>query len=148
MVGQADRTAQTRGSSSVGVFPGTLRHCKYKPCSLEFRPKRKDQVFCAPGCKTKYTLTAYERGVRQMESRGMHARKLHNWQLQNLLECLSDGRAWTTKELHESTGIENVSTAISEMRRAGVSILRAKLVRITDTGAKVFEYKLIERKAA
>ena len=147
MVKGGQMEAVIRASSSVGVFTGAIRHCKYKPCSSEFRPRRKDQVFCAPGCKTKYTMTAYERGVGMMESRGMHARSLNSPQLQKLLACLSDGRAWTTKEIGEATQIENVSTAISEMRRAGVNISRAKFVRTTETGAKIFEYKLEERAA-
>lgn len=72
----------------------------------------------------------------------MHHRKADNHQLQRILDCLSDGRAWTTRELHTATNIENISTTISELRRAGANISKARFVRITDTGAKVYEYKL------
>lgn len=28
-----------------------MRECKYKPCTTEFRPKKKNQLFCSLGCR-------------------------------------------------------------------------------------------------
>jgi len=87
-------------------------------------------------------MTAYETGLKVIESKGMHHRKMNNHYLQKLLDCLIDGRPWTTRQLHEATGIENVSTTISELRRAGANISKARFVRITETGAKIYEYQM------
>ena len=129
------KTPQARATSS-------LRVCKCG-CRAEFRPKRVDQKFATPNCKTRYTMAAYEAGLKVIESKGgMHHRKASNHQMQKLFACLSDGKPWTTRQLHEATKMENVSTAISELRRAGVPVSRAKFIRRTESGAKIFEYQL------
>ena len=129
-----ENRALSRGSAT--------RVCKYKPCGAAFTPKRVTQVFCSPSCKTKHTMSAYEAGLKVIGSKGMHNRKINNHYLQKILACLSNGEPWTTRQLHEATKIENVSTSISELRRAGVTISKAKFVRITETGAKIYEYRL------
>ena len=83
-------------------------------------------------------------GERRVSSRGAHARSMASPQMKVLYAALADGQPHTTKELHQATGIENVSTAIGELRRAGVNISPAKFIRITETGAKVYAYRMEE----
>lgn len=120
-----------------------IRRCLLNTCNGLFFPKKSNQRFCHPDHKKTYHNLAYKKGEALMTSRGMHARTLCSPQMKKLLACLSDGRPHTTKELHEATKIENVSTTISELRRCGVNISRAKFVKITETGAKVYQYQLL-----
>ena len=128
------KTAQARGSAT--------RRCKYKACSTEFTPKRVTQVFCSPSCKTKHTMDAYERGLKAIETKGMHHRSMKSAQMQRLYNFLAcDGEPKTTREIHLATGLEAVGTAISELRRCGYRI-DCKFVGQKENGAKIYEYTL------
>lgn len=62
--------------------------------------------------------------------------------LQNLLEALRDGRPHTTKDLQDLTGGVAIGSAVSELRAHAYDI-DCRFVRKTETGAKVFEYRLL-----
>ena len=130
---KTENTQQPRGSS--------LKLCKWKPCGILFRPKRVDQVFHAPNCKTSYTMDAYEKGIAVMNRKGMHAARLENSvPLQKLLAHLLDGQEHTTADIGQTTGIEAVGSRVGELRRNGFTIKC-----FYDKGLRAYAYKLIGR---
>lgn len=128
------KRAQARATS-------LLRACKCG-CGVQFKPKRVDQVFASPNCKTRHTMRAYETGLKVIEGKGMHNRSMKSPQLQALYNFLAcNGEPKTTREIHIATGLEAVGTAISELRRCGYRI-DCKYVGRMKSGAKIFEYQL------
>lgn len=77
------------------------------------------------------------------EKKGMHARTMKSRQIQNLYAALESGDWRTTADLHRITNIENVSTAVGELRRAGGYNIKCIYVMRTGTGAKIYAYKLM-----
>ena len=136
-----DRVGEGQNKECTLANAGNMR-CKLPSCSVGFVPKRKDQVFCSVEHKQEFYRLARNMGVSSLTSRGAHARSMASPQMKALYAAFADGQPHTTKELHQATGIENVSTAISEIRRAGVNISPAKFIRITETGAKVYAYRM------
>lgn len=131
--------ALSRGSAT--------RACKYKPCSIEFTPKRITQVFCTASCKTKHTMAAYEVGLKVIEGKApnFHFARLENSpQLQALHAAFlkRKGEVVTTIELFRETGLMSISTRVSELRANGIDISDAVYMGKSETGAKVFGYKL------
>lgn len=141
--------ALSRATSSSEANPQGLRRCKFVPCSVEFMPRRKDQVFHSPACKTKYTMAAYEAGLKVIERKrpNFHFAKLEDSpQLQSLHAVFlrHKGEVVTTLQLFESTRIMSISTRIAELRQNKVNISKAVYMGKSATGAKVFGYQLID----
>lgn len=137
----SEKTAPVRGSS-------LLRLCKCG-CGTEFKPKRVDQRFASPSCKTRYTMTAYEVGLKVIEGKGrFHFARLENSpQLQALHAAFlrRRGQMVTSLELYEETKLMSISTRVAELRANGIDISDAKYLGKSETGARVYGYKLNEQ---
>lgn len=129
-----EKASTTRASAT--------RQCKYKACGADFTPKRVTQVFCSPSCKTRHTMDAYEKGLKVIESKGIHHRTMDNPILRKVYKLLSDGKPHTIKEIRLATGNESGSTLISELRRASGKEVKCTFAGRTESGAKIFEYRL------
>ncbi len=129
---------------------GAVRRCKYRPCSGAFFPKRKDHVFCAPACKTKYTMTAYEKGVEQMEKPlgKIHAGKVENspYRLKPILDLLLDGDWHTGLEVVTAGNTTAPGSAIQELKHpVNGYLIESRCLKRTASNRPLWEYRLTGR---
>jgi hypothetical protein len=57
---QSSKTKETPSQTRMHAFREPIS-CRGLDCEVQFLPKRKDQVFCSPGCRSEYFKIA--RGI-------------------------------------------------------------------------------------
>ena len=62
--------------------------------------------------------------------------------LKRIYNLLKDGKSYTSRQIVRLANVIALSASIDELRKNGVRI-KCTYVRTTDTGARVYEYKLL-----
>lgn len=63
---QSSKTKKTSPQTRMHAFREPIL-CRGIDCDIKFTPKRKDQVFCSPGCRSGYFKVARGIGVALLE---------------------------------------------------------------------------------
>jgi len=78
---QSSKTRKTPSQTSMHAFREPIS-CRGLGCEVEFLPKRKDQVFCSPGCRSEYFKIARGIGLILLE------KSKHDSSLKVIVDCL------------------------------------------------------------
>lgn len=113
--------AENAPQTSVNASERALL-CAHPACEASFRPKRNDQRFCSPACKSAFHKLEYAAGRAVMAktmkpASGIRAANLAtSKRLQRIYEILKDGNWHSSLELSTEGHTVAASTGISELR--------------------------------